>query len=94
MKKKLLSLLVFIPFLASANETTEQYPNSQTILLSILSLKKIGVQTSVIISVLPSKTKVELLNTIPKNIQISNPVEVIDLRALESELTYSIQQTI
>lgn len=91
MKKSLLGLIALMPFLVNAGDTTQ--PSTQTIFQSILTLKKIGVNTSPILNELSGTTKVELLNTIPQEIQNSDSSEIIDLRLLENDLKKSIHHT-
>lgn len=91
MKKSLLGLVALMPFLVNAGDCTQS--STQTIFQSILTLKKIGVNTSPILNELPGATKVELLNTIPQEIQNSDSSEIIDLRLLENDLKKSIHHT-
>lgn len=92
MKKNLLGLIALMPFLVNASDTTQ--PSNQTIFQSILTLKKIGVNTSPILNELSGTAKVELLNAIPQEIKNSDSSEEIDLRLLENDLKKSIHDTI
>ena len=89
--KSFLGLIALLPVLVNATITS---PNNLTIVKSIINLKKIGVNTSSIINELSDKTKEELLNTIPIEIQSSDNLEIIDLRSLENDLKISIHDTI
>jgi len=51
------------------------------------------VNTSPILNELSGTTKVELLNTIPQEIQNSDSSKIIDLRLLENDLKKSIHDT-